>query len=160
MMSSHTVMMPREGHLDHFIFIFSYLKTHHNSRLVLDPTYPDIEMGQFKHHNWKQLYGNVKETITLNAPMFLGKEFLMMVYVDADFAGNSLTRQSRSGFMVMMTSAPLYWFSKKQSSMETSSFGSEFMAIRQCCECLKGLRYKLGMMRVPVNNPCFLYGDN
>ena len=47
MMSSYTAM-PREGHLDHVIYMFSYLKTHHNSRLVLDPTYPDINMDDFK----------------------------------------------------------------------------------------------------------------
>ena len=44
--------------------------------------------------------------------------------------------------------------------METSSFGSEFVAMRQCCEYLKGLRYKLRMMGIPVNNPCFIFGDN
>ena len=60
----------------------------------------------------------------------------------------------------MLNNAPLYWFSKKQSSMGTSSFGSEFVAMRQCCEYLKGLRYKLRMMGIPVNNPCFIFGDN
>ena len=90
----------------------------------------------------------------------IGKEFIIHAFVDADFAGDSLTRRSRSGFLVMLNSAPLFWFSKKQSSMETSSFGSEFVAMRQCCEYLKGLRYKLRMMGIPVNNPCFIYGDN
>ena len=60
----------------------------------------------------------------------------------------------------MINNAPLYWFLKKQSSLETSSFGSEFIAIKQCCEYLKGLRYKLRMMGIRVNNPCFIYGDN
>ena len=60
----------------------------------------------------------------------------------------------------MANMAPIYWFSKKQSCIETSSFGSEFCAMKQCCEYLKGLRYKLRMMGIPVNNPCFLLGDN
>ena len=76
MVSSYTAM-PREGHLDHVIYMFSYLKAHHNSRLVLDPTYPDIDMDQFKRHNWKQFYGDVKELIPKNAPRSLGKEFLI-----------------------------------------------------------------------------------
>ena len=121
MMSSYTAM-PREGHLDHVIYMFSYLKTHHNSRLVLDPTYPEINIEQFKRHNRKKFYGDVKEIILLNAPKFLGKKFLIRSYVDADFAGDNLTRQPRSRFIVMLNNAPLYWFSKKQSSMETSSF--------------------------------------
>ena len=60
----------------------------------------------------------------------------------------------------MINYAPVYWFSKKQTSCETSFFGSEFIALKQCCEYLKGLRYKLRMMGIPVNNPCFIYGDN
>jgi len=34
------------------------------------------------------------------------------------------------------------------------------MAMRQCCEYVRGLRYKLRMMRIPVNNPVFIFGDN
>ena len=60
----------------------------------------------------------------------------------------------------MLKGAPIYWLSKKQTSIETSSFGSEFVAMRQCCEYLKGLRYKLRMMGITVINPCFVYGDN
>ena len=39
MISSHSAM-PRVGHLDHVLYIFSCLKHYHNSRLVLDRTYP------------------------------------------------------------------------------------------------------------------------
>ena len=159
MMSSHTAM-PREGHLDHVLYIFSYLKQHHNSRLVLDPTYPEIDMTAFKRQNWKQFYGDVMELMPKNAPRAIGKEFIIRAFVDADFAGDSLTRRSRTGFVVYLNGAPIFWFSKKQSSLETSSFGSEFVAMRQCCEYLRGLRYKLRMMGIPVQNPCFIYGDN
>jgi hypothetical protein len=44
--------------------------------------------------------------------------------------------------------------------VETSSFGSEFVAMKQCCEYLRGLRYKLRMMGIPVNGPCYISGDN
>ena len=46
------------------------------------------------------------------------------------------------------------------TSVESSSFGSEFIAMKQCCEYLRGLRYKLRMMGIPVNGCCFIYGDN
>ena len=32
--------------------------------------------------------------------------------------------------------------------------------MKQCCDYLRGLRYKLRMMEIPVNNPVFTYGDN
>jgi hypothetical protein len=159
MMSSY-VAMPREGHLQQLYHMFAYLKQHHNSRIVLDPTYPNIEPSEFPKKDWTDFYGDVKETLPGNAPKPLGKEFLLRAYVDADFAGDKVSRRSRTGFLIMLNGAPVYWFSKKQTACETSSFGSEFIAMKQCCEYLKGLRYKLRMMGIPVNNPCFIYGDN
>ena len=50
--------------------------------------------------------------------------------------------------------------SKKQASVESSTFGSEFTAMKQCTECLRGLRYKLRMMGIPVNGPAFVLRDN
>ena len=50
--------------------------------------------------------------------------------------------------------------SNKQGSCETSTFGSEFVAMKQCCEYLRGLWYKLRMMGIPVTNPAFIFGDN
>ena len=131
MMSSHTAM-PREGHLDHVLYMFSYLKQHHSSRLVLDPTYPDIDLDKFPQYYWKQFHGDVEEVLPKNAPKPMGKEFIIRAFVDADFAGDSLTRRSRTGLLVMLNGAPIYWLSKKQTPMETGSFGSEFAAMRQC----------------------------
>jgi hypothetical protein len=52
------------------------------------------------------------------------------------------------------------WFSKKQNSVESSSFSSEFIAMKKCCEYLRGLRYKLRMMGIPVLGPDYIQGDN
>ena len=125
-------MLPREGHLDHVLYMFSYLKQHHSSRLVLDPTYLDIDLDKFPWYNWKQFYGDVEKVLPKNAPKPVGKEFIIRAFVDADFAGDSLTRRSRTGLLVMLNGAPIYWLSKKQTPMETGSFGSEFAAMRQC----------------------------
>ena len=62
--------------------------------------------------------------------------------------------------MVYLNNALIYWFSKKQTSVESSSFGSEFCAMKLCCEYLRGLRYKLRMMGIPVIGPVYIYGDN
>ena len=45
-------------------------------------------------------------------------------------------------------------------SVKISSFGSEFIAMKICCEYLSGLRYELRMMEIPVSNPVFIYVDN
>jgi hypothetical protein len=80
--------------------------------------------------------------------------------VDADHASDTMTRRSRTGFIVYLNCAPVYWLSKKQTSCESSSFGSEFCAMKQCCEYLRGLRYKLRMMGIPCDGPAYIHGDN
>ena len=39
-------------------------------------------------------------------------------------------------------------------------FGAEFSALRHGIENLRGIRYKLRMMGVPVDKPSYVYGDN
>ena len=57
MMASH-MTVPREGHIECPLHIFTYLNIEHNSRIVFDPTYPEIGMTQFKEYNWKHFYLN------------------------------------------------------------------------------------------------------
>eukprot|EP00804_Cyclotella_cryptica_P011571 CCRYP_012076-RA/>CCRYP_012076-RA protein AED:0.44 eAED:0.44 QI:0/0/0/1/0/0/3/0/124 len=46
---------------------------------------------------------------------------------------------------------------KKQSTVETSVFGAEFCAMKHGIENLRGIRYKLRMMGVPVKGPSYVY---
>ena len=61
---------------------------------------------------------------------------------------------------MFLNNAPLYWSSKKQTSCETSTFGSEFVAMKQATEYVRGLGYKLRMMGIKVDEPAFVFGDN
>ena len=85
---------------------------------------------------------------------------LIRVFVDADFAEDVFTQRSRTGFIVMLNNAPIYWYSKKQTACKTSSFVSGFLALKTCCEYLRDLHIKLRQMGIPAINPCFVYGDN
>ena len=52
------------------------------------------------------------------------------------------------------------WLSKKQATIETSVFGSEFLAMKQGMEAVRGLHYKLRMMGVRISGPTYIYGNN
>jgi hypothetical protein len=162
MMSSH-LALPREGHLAQLFNIFSYLKALHNTEMVLDPSDPAINESQFEKRDWTSSeFGHLqgKEVLPGKYPQPRGQGFVMRAKVDADHAGDTVTRRSRTGFLVYLNCALVYWMSKKQASVESSSFGSEFVAMKQCCEYLRGLRYKLRMMGIPVNGPAYIFGDN
>ena len=126
--------------------MFSYLKKYHNSEMVFDPSDPAIDESEFERQDWTSSeFGHVqKEELPGNMPEPRGLGFIMRAKVDADHAADTVTRRSRTGFLVYLNSAPIYWSSKKQNSVESSSFGSEFIAMKQCCEYLRGLRYKVG----------------
>jgi len=170
MMSSH-LALPRRGHLDALFHMFGYLKGHHNSEMVFDPSEPDVDLEDFKREDWSlSIYGDVKEEVPPvvafeesgpgDMPEPRGQGFRMVVYVDCDLGGELVTRRSRTGFAVFLNGAPIYWLSKKQTSCEVSTYGSELTAMKQAVEYVRGLRYKLRMMGIPCDEPTFVYGDN
>jgi len=125
---------PRMGHLLAVIQVFGYLKAHHNSRLVHDPSYPKIYHSRFLEADWANFYGDIKEPIPHNAPESLGMPVNILIYVDADHAGDKLTQRSRTGFLIFINNSLISWYSKKQGSIEAASFGSEFMAMKTVSE--------------------------
>ena len=56
--------------------------------------------------------------------------------------------------------APIIWYSKRQNTVETSSFGSEFIALRTGVEMIESLRYKLRMFGIPIDEPTYVFCDN
>lgn len=52
------------------------------------------------------------------------------------------------------------WYSKRQNTVESSTFGSEFVAMRVAIEMIEGLRYKLRMMGIPIDGPTNVFCDN
>ena len=85
---------------------------------------------------------------------------VMTCFVDADHAGNRVTRRSHTGIIIFCNRAPIIWFSKRQNTVETSSFGSEFVAARIAVELIEGLRYKLQMFGIPIEGPTNVFCDN
>ena len=82
------------------------------------------------------------------------------MWVDSDHAGDKMTRRSRTGYFIFLNTALIDWLSKKKATIEGSVFGAEFDAMKTGVEALRGIRYKLHMMGVPLTRPTYVYGDN
>ena len=52
------------------------------------------------------------------------------------------------------------WFIKRQKSVKTSTFGSEFTALKQAAEMVKALRYNLIMCKITIEGPTEIFFDN
>jgi hypothetical protein len=151
---------PREGHLEQVFHIYAYLKQHDRSTLVFDETEPDIDENRFNKCDWHDFYPEAAEAVPTNAPPPRGNPVTIHCFVDADHGGCQLTRRSQTGVLIYLNRAPIVWYSKKQNTVESSTFGSEYVAMRTALELIEGLRYKLRMMGVPINGPANVYGDN
>ena len=80
--------------------------------------------------------------------------------MDADHAGKLITWRSHTGIIIFVNNYPIIWYSKRQNTVESSSFGSKFIALRIATEMIEGLRYNLCMFRVPINGPADVFCYN
>ena len=82
------------------------------------------------------------------------------MYVNSDHAGGKETQISGTGFLIYMNKALVQWLLKKQPVIEASVFGFKFVARKIGIEPLRGFRYKLSMMAIPLSYPLLTYGHN
>ena len=81
-------------------------------------------------------------------------------FVDANHAGDYSDRCSHTGILLFVNKDPIHWYSKKQSTVESSTSGAEFCAMKTAVEMVEALRYKLSMFNVPINGSCSVFYDN
>ena len=62
--------------------------------------------------------------------------------------------------MHFANATPIEWYSKKQATVKTATYGSEFVAARTCVEQLIDLRTTLRYLGVPINVKSYMFGDN
>ena len=108
----------------------------------------------------KRIYPDAVDDNPPKMPEPRGKSIQLSVFVDADHAGNVVTRRSHTGILVFANMAPIHWVSKRQNCVESSTFGSEFVALKTAAELIMGMRYKLKMFGVPVDGPARVMCDN
>ena len=89
-----------------------------------------------------------------------GRKVTISAFVDANHAGNVVTRRSHTGIIIFVQNAPIIFYSKKQNTIEAASFGSDFVALRICKELIVALRYKLRMFGVNIDGPANVFCDN
>jgi hypothetical protein len=132
---------PQFRYLEAIYHIFAYLKKHPDmGRLAYDSKCPDIDECIFNSNaDWKEFYGNVEEALPPNMPKPWGHPVTMSAFVNANHAGNVITRCSHSGMFIFVQNAPIKWFSKRQNMVKAVTFGSEFVALQICKELIVAL---------------------
>jgi hypothetical protein len=70
------------------------------------------------------------------------------------------TGRSITAVLGFVGCTPVIWKSKRQASVQTSTFGAEFTALKACTEQALELRYHLRSMGVTVSKPTPIFVDN
>ena len=152
---------PRRGHLDRAKRIYGYLaKMRHAAIRVRtdEPDYSDIP--DFEYDWSKSVYGELEELKPEDAPEPLGQNVIMSHYVDANLMHDVVSGKSVTGILHLVNKTPLDWYSKKQATVETATYGSEFVAARNCVEQIIDLRTTLRYLGVPIQDKSYMFGDN
>jgi len=152
--------MPRQGHLDRCLRLFGYLKHNAKARLLFDPSDPNYDDVEFKEHDWERMYPDAEEYIPDKAPKPKTRKVQITVHVDASHADCLQTRRSVTGYLISIGKTPIQWYSKRQNTIESSSYGSELVAHRIADEALLGIRYKLRMMGIDFEHTSTVLCDN
>jgi hypothetical protein len=87
------------------------------------------------------------EYVPSSAPTPRGKPMHKTALVDAEHAGDIVTRCKGTGVPIYLNKSHILWYSTNQNIVDTSIFGSLFIALKTGIDYFKGLRYKLRKMR-------------
>jgi hypothetical protein len=152
---------PRQGHLTAIIRVFAYIKKHNRSKIIIDKYERDFKDIDWKDTDWREFYPTIEPEVTpYNALPIRGKEVQINMYCDASHATDLVTRRSTTGILFFINGTPIKWYSKRQNTIESSTFGSEFVALRIAVEMNDALRYKLRMFGVGIKGPTNGFCDN
>ncbi|HSN67533.1 MAG TPA: reverse transcriptase domain-containing protein [Fusibacter sp.] len=158
-LSSHNAL-PRRGHLRAVYNVFFYLHGTKSRKIVFDDLRVDTDVACFVNTDWSDFYPDADNKVPPNMLKPKGIPVKITCFVDADHAGDLVSRRSHTGIIIFVNNAPMVWFSKKQTTVEVSTFGSEFVAMRIAVEKCEALRYKLHMFGIDIAGKIDILCDN
>ena len=152
---------PRQGHLDRAKRIIGYLYKMKHGVIRFRTEEPDFSELEKKEYDWfYTCYQGAKEELPEDAPPPRGKRVVQSSYVDANLYHDLISGKAVTGILHFLNKTPIDWYSKLQSTVETATFGSEYIAAKTCTEQIIDLRNTLRYLGVPVEGPSYMFGDN
>ena len=153
--------MPRLGHLNRLHRFYGYLLQFKDAAIRVRVGEPDYSQLPEQDFDWSHsVYENPKELIPKDILAPLGRIVQLTHYCDANLMHDLSTGRSVTGILHFLNKTPIDWYSKKQATVETATYGSEFVAARTCVEQIIDLRLTLRYLGVPIRDRSMMFGDN
>ena len=155
---------PRQGHLKLARKILGYLKKYPKKGILINPEPPTFsDYKDTPDENFEDFSHQYKYFHEEKDPRFPDQtipELKVTIFCDADHAHDLVTGRSITGILAFVGSTPVYWKSTRQTSVQTSTFGSEFTALKKAVEVAVTIRYYLRSMGVKVEEATKIFVDN
>ena len=153
---------PKQGHLERVQRICGYLRKHPEGAIRFRTGRPrNEECFKVKKYDWEQsVYGNTKEETDPHAPEPKGRPVRLTTMVDANLYHCKVTGKAVTGILHILNQTPVDWWSKRQATVETATYGSEFVAAKTATDQIIALRTLLRDMGAPIDGPAWMLGDN
>ena len=90
----------------------------------------------------------------------LGEAVTTTTTMDAYLNHCLATGKSLTGYLHFVNKTPVEWYSKKQATVETATFGSEYIAAKTATEQIMDIRQTLRYLGARIATKSFLFGDN
>ena len=151
----------RQGHTDRLKRIYSYAIRTKDYGIRFRTDQPDYSFLSEKDFDWTySVYGNVQEILPDDMPEPLGKAVINTTTMDANLNHCLATGKSLTGCLYFVNKTPVDCYSKRQSTVETATYGSEFVAAKTATEQIMDIRQTLRYLGAPIGAKSFLFGNN
>ena len=122
---------PRKGHLDRAKRIVGYLLFLPDGAIRFRIGEPDFSSLKDQEYDWtRTVYSGACEQIPHDIPKPLGKHVQTTHYVDANLHHDLATGKAVTAALHFLNQTPIDAYTKRQSTVETATYGSEYVAAR------------------------------
>ena len=152
---------PRKGHLDRAKRIVGYLLFLPDGAIRFRTGEPDFSSLKDQEYDWtRSVYSGACEQIPHDIPKPLRKHVQTTHYVDANLHHDLATGKAVTAVLHFLNQTPIDVYTKRQSTVETATYGSEFVAARTAVDQIIDIRTTLQYLGVPIRGKSYMFGDN
>ena len=162
MVLSRFRVQPRRGHMDRVQKVFGYLRKFSDARIRFRTRIPPNEdLFNVPDCNWMHhIYGEREVEMFKGVPAPKGKVVRVSTFIDSGLHHCKVTGKASMCVLQLVNQMPVDWFFQKQATVETTTYGAEFVAARMGVDKIIDLVFTLKSMGVPVEEPVWMFGDN
>eukprot|EP00957_Ditylum_brightwellii_P088228 6720899-Ditylum_brightwellii.AAC.1 len=153
-------LAPCQGYLKHSKCIYCFLCDYKNTAIKFNTEILDCSNYKVEKKNRGHIYHRCQEEIPVDMPEPSGKPVMATTFVDANLLHDVITGRSYTGIIQLLNKTPIDWFSKRQNTVKTATYRSEFVATRTAVDQIVDLRYTMRILGVPLTGPSWMFGDN